>query len=331
MNNDLNNNDNCDDNYDQDYIVDELGKSPVIRFHEVNTRKKMKLFIESNNLIDCKVLHQHSILYNTLVKKYNTNSTSICGYVACAVATYLCEKIKNTKFTKIDEFIEICIKLNDPEEILPYVEKTMKFIQNFRNDVIGTKYESNKPKTGWYKGWVQGWVSNYEISEYMKLIKIPSLYFYRWNQIRDIENIKKDMNRGDPIGHFEFDRIKEEYDLNLYFQNPDFNFIESCNGSLLSIDEWKKTNKNDSESESDSSHTPKVFIVDCVGHFTACATIRIKENFKESKKLIMFNSLWDQSIFSLECDDEDQFCTENYFHGPRYLTISKSIYDLAFD
>ena len=45
------------------------------------------------------------------------------------------------------------------------------------------------------------------------------------------------MNRGNPIGHFEFDRIKEEYDLNLYFQYPDFNFKNTMLMENFAIDQ----------------------------------------------------------------------------------------------
>jgi len=314
----------------------EIGKSPVIRFHEVDSRKKMKEFLEVNTLIDCKVPHQHSEVFKSLKEKYNTNSTGICGYVACAVARYLCDNIKSSYYDNIDDFINLCVKINDDIEILSYVEDAMKFIQTQRTEVIGKNYQNKMPENGWVNNWMQGWVSNYEISDYMNIIKHPNLFFFRWNQIRDIQNIEKDMKRGDPVGFFEFDRIKEEYALNLYESDPDFCFIESLGNSLLTLDKWKETFRQEistSDIENGNKNTikitPKVFIVDCVGHYTAAITLTIKYRFKTLNKLIMFNSLWEENIFSLECND--LFCIENYFHGPRYEAISKTIYDNVFN
>ena len=282
----------------------------------------MKDFLIKNSLVDCKVLHQHNSSYSSLKKKYNTSPSGICGYVACAVATYLNDMIPST-IMDINEFIDICINLNNDKVILSYVEEVMSFIQNNRINNITKNYEKYKPSTGWANNWLQGWVSNYEISDYMKSLKKSNIYFYRFNQIRDIKTIQSDADRGDPIGFFELDRLKEEYDMNLYEKNKDFNFIQSPDGSLLSLNEWIVIHNNNSKPK------PKIFIIDCVGHYTAGANITIKVNNEFQNKLILFDSLWSQDDF-LILELEDQFSIENFFYKPRYESISKEIYNNVF-
>ena len=66
----------------------------------------------------------------------------------------------------------------------------MFIFKYYRLNYILKKVEKNKPKNGWRNDWIKGWISNYEISDYMKNFKYPNLYFFRFNQIRDIKNIE---------------------------------------------------------------------------------------------------------------------------------------------
>ncbi|KAJ5075228.1 hypothetical protein M0811_07581 [Anaeramoeba ignava] len=254
-------------------------------FH--NEKKTISLnsgFIREINIID-----QYSEIFKPLIKKYNT-TISICGFIAPAVAFWIFDNLQTFPYLiDVNSVKRLIFSLLDPDNLVPYVEDAMKFIQNDRENYVKThsnEFSTEKEK----ENYLRDWVANYEISDYIKYKANPNVIFSRF--------IERDFGPFSKLNHEEKRRLEEE----VPFRKYKF-FLDSPNPKkgeqniLQNPEEWLNENiknENITKNENDSQidwKSNKIIITDSTGHFTVSLPLILLQNQKKTNTLLVLNSL----------------------------------------
>lgn len=109
-------------------------------------------------LTERKIIDQYHVLFDGMIKVYHT-STSICGYVVCAMADYFGDK----RITTNSELVQTIDRINE-SRLSTYLEKPMEAIQLSRSQYCADHGMKNYDS----QNYLRDWVANYEIEDYLK-------------------------------------------------------------------------------------------------------------------------------------------------------------------
>ncbi|KAM3127856.1 hypothetical protein pb186bvf_020046 [Paramecium bursaria] len=177
--------------------------------------------------------------FEYLINKYNT-AGSICGYASLANIQIL------HKYGVDEGFMQI------REERQKYIEDAMRFIKNARET-----YASNNPILSQdqqqFNNYLKDWVANYEISDYLKELKLQNVYFVRNIAQEYPEQLAK-------VQFEELERIKEEEQ----FMGDNYFIYYGYDNKFIRRKEFEFKGT-------------QYFIIDTLGHFM-CITSEFKFN-----------------------------------------------------
>ncbi|CAD8058399.1 unnamed protein product [Paramecium primaurelia] len=134
----------------------------------LNPETTLNLRIDENTKLVIKqiiVYDQFSETFNSLIKTYST-ADHICAYTASA----------NIRILQQYGIQEGLIKLKDMNFVKNFVEDMMKYVFQSRLSYAKQKWNNNIQKI---KEYCRDWVANYELSDYMKTLKLENVYIFR--------------------------------------------------------------------------------------------------------------------------------------------------------
>lgn len=234
-----------------------------LAFKNESTRK------DANNGIICEVksFNQCNSLLQGSITRYSTASM-ICGYCSCANALFIAENFLSENLHKThDEIDGLITSLNDLSTMKRRYEAVMAPILEWRKTYI--KNNEDKFSQEQKDHYIKDWVANYEISDWLKLVKNEKVCFIR--------TVEYSPDTYDKATYEEKERLLEELPFfekyRILIDDP---LLDKSNKYLWHPEEWLTKSQN----------TPKVFVVDVIGHFVVALPIICEGN----NMLLVINS-----------------------------------------
>ena len=240
----------------------------------------------NGQLTQLNLFDQFHPVFNDLIEEHSTPS-SICGYVACALAKQLARRLAGSpcSYTSAVDAMAAAEALRDGIALKPQLADVMAYIRASRERWIA-EHPADFPNDQSRRDYLTAWVANYEISDYLACQTakdVDGVVFLRFNQWpergsatheeaeRLLEEVRFGGGQGDKADTVTYSEaepgtysmfVVEDFGADR-LKSPDYRDGDALERPVLRTPaEWKYA-----QQAREQLWHPKVFVLDLNGHF----------------------------------------------------------------